>query len=267
MPRLRPPPRPRPPEGLPRPAPPPLPGGIALGPRVAVRCLGPRPPGRTGTRRASGFGRTRDGRATVKAAAASASLPRRRRDLYSCLAPGLGRAGARCRESTPRCHGSTRGVAATPPRGRPRGSVLGGWGGAARGGRWWWWWWCAPSRGAWPPTGPGLGPRAAGRGVGWGRGRGGRGPRRGRPGLGDGGPAPGGGGDPKGRGTTGRRRATSRFGLQGSLTPLRPEEVPENVGITTRFSFSLTPVIRPGKVSAPRARLEPGVSANPGVTF
>jgi hypothetical protein len=151
MPRLCPSPQPRPP------------GEIALSSRVAVRCLGPRLPGRAEPRQASGPGRTRDGRTTVGAARAIAassigvSSASRARSTHSCLALGLGREGAGCRQST-RC-----GVA-TPAEGLPRGSVLGGWGGAARGGRRWW---PSPSRGAWPPPGPGPPRRpaaAAGRG-------------------------------------------------------------------------------------------------------
>ena len=84
----------------------------------------------------------------------------------ACQAPGLGRAGARCGEST-------RGVVAMHIEGRPKcppwRPSRGGWGGAARGGRRGW---PAPSGGAWLPPGPGR--------TGWGRGRGGRGPWRGQ---------------------------------------------------------------------------------------
>jgi hypothetical protein len=117
----------------------------------------------------------------------------------ACQATGLGRAGARCGEST-------RGVAALHAQGSPPAAGHGPW----RVG------WSGPGRAAGVALAVGIGrgrrpDRAwahAQRGGGWGRGRGGRGPRRGRPWLGDGGPSPGGGGGPRGRGKPRSRPVT-----------------------------------------------------------
>ena len=51
--------------------------------------------------------------------------------VHATVAPGLGREGARCREST-------RGVVAMHTQGLASALGLSGWGGAGRGGRRWW---------------------------------------------------------------------------------------------------------------------------------